>query len=171
MTSLVSSSVAKKQINTSMLDADLQSIIDRIEADITARIGAPWAGDEVPSELTKTMRGGNPSLFMPTGIYSVTSIVEDGAALAVSDFRVWGNGGVIERLPIGTTWGTVCIVTYKPVDDRFKRIPVIIDLVRITLERTDMQSENIAGEYYYSAPKDWDDQYRKTIKRLIFKAI
>jgi len=108
---------------------------------------------------------------MPTGIYSVTSIVEDDATLTASQYRVWGNGGVIDRLPSGSDWGSVCVVTYKPVDDRFRRVPVIVDLLRLTLERTAMQSENIAGEYSYSAPKDWDDEYRKTMKRLIFKAV
>lgn len=171
MTSLVSAEVAKKQINTSMSDEDLQEIIDRIEAEITAQIGAPWANDSTPSEVVRTVRGDGISLFLPTGIYSVTSIVEDSVALTADDYRVWGNGGVIDRQPIGSSWGTVCVVTYKPTDDRFKRIPAIIDLLRITLERTAMRSENIAGEYSYTAPDNWDAEYRKVMKRLIFKAV
>lgn len=171
MTALVSAANAKKQINTAMADADVQAIIDRVEAQITARIGAPWTDDNTPSTVVKTLRGDGMSLFLPTGIYEVTSIVEDGATLAASDYRVWGNGGVIERLPVNSVWGTVCVVTYKPMDDRFKRIPVIIDLLRLTLERTAMKSENIAGEYSYTAPDNWDAEFRKAMKRLVFKAI
>ena len=169
--SLVTAAEAKKQINTSISDADLQVIIDRIESQITARIGAPWTDDSTPSSVVKTLRGESTSLFLPTGIYEVTSIVEDTVTLTASEFRVWGNGGVIERLPIESNWGTVCVVTYKPMDDRFKRIPVIIDLLRLTLERTAMKSENIAGEYSYTAPDNWDVEFRRAMKRLVFKAI
>lgn len=171
MTPLVSAETAKKQINTSMSDDDLQEIINRIESQITARIGAPWANDSTPPSISKTMRGEGMSLFMPTGIYAVTSIVEDSVTLSASDYRVWGNGGVIERLPIESNWGAVCVVTYQPMDDRYKRISVILDLLRLTLERTAMKSENIAGEYSYTAPDNWDAEFRRAIKRLVFKAI
>jgi len=169
--SLLAAADAKKQINTSLSDDDLQPIIDRIESDITARIGAPWTDDVTPSTVVKTLRGEGPSLFLPTGIYLVTSIVEDSATLDAEEYRVWGNGGVIERLPVDSNWGTVCVVTYKPMDDRFKRVPVIIDLLRLTLERTAMKSESIAGEYSYTAPDNWDDEFRKAMKRLQFKAL
>lgn len=169
--SLVTAADAKKQINTSLGDEDLQAIIDRIESQITARIGAPWGDDNTPPEIEKTLYGDGMSLFLPTGIYEIVSIVEDDAELTADDYRVWGNGGVIERLPINSNWGMVCAVTYKPMDDRFKRIPVIIDLLRLMLERTAMKSENIAGEYSYQAPDNWDAEFRKAMKRLVFKAI
>ncbi len=168
---LVTAADAKKQINTSMGDEDLQAIIDRIESQITARIGEPWSEDNMPPEIEKTLRGDGMSLFLSTGIYEVVSIVEDDVELTTDDYRVWGNGGVIERLPINSNWGTVCTVTYKPMDDRFKRIPVIIDLLRLTLNRSAMKSENFAGEYSYTAPDNWDAEFRKAMKRLVFKAI
>lgn len=171
MASLVTAADAKKQINTSLGDNDLQAIIDRIESQITARIGAPWTNDTTPSQVVKTLRGEGVSLFLPTGIYEVVSIDEDDVDLTADDYRVWGNGGVIERLPINSNWGMVCTVTYKPMDNRFKRIPVIIDLLRLTLERTAMKSENIAGEYSYQAPDNWDAEFRKAMKRLVFKAL
>lgn len=171
MTPLVTAETAKKQINTSMSDDVLQEIIDRIESQITARIGAPWADDNTPASAVKTLRGEGTCLFLPTAIHAVTSIVEDTVTLDADEYRVWGNGGVIERLPIESNWGTVCVVTYKPMDDRFKRIPVIIDLLRLTLERTAMKSESIAGEYSYTAPENWDAEFRKAMKRLQFKAL
>ena len=46
-----------------------------------------------------------------------------------------------------------------------------IDLVRIVIERTAMKSENIANEYSYTAPDNWDAEFRKAMKRLVFKAV
>jgi len=167
--SLVTSAVAKKLINTSLSDNDLQSIIDRIETQIAERIGAPQT-DAYETTVTKTMRGEGPYLFMPTEIYAVVSITEDGNALSASEYQAWA-GGVIERLPSDSSWGDRNVVLYKPVDDRSKRTQVIIDLTRIVLERTALKVEAIAGEYSYTAPDNWDDEFRKAIKRLMFKAV
>ncbi len=169
MPSLVSPADVKALVNTSMLDATLQTVIDRVEAQITERIGAPQV-DGYITEITKTLRGEGCSLFLPTEIYAVVSIVEDTVTLDTDQYQTWG-GGVIERLPEGSIWGDRCVVTYKPADDRAKRSQVIIDLVRLVIERTAMKSENIAGEYSYTAPNNWDAEFRKAIKRLTFQAV
>jgi hypothetical protein len=169
LTSLVSPNDVRPLVNTGLTDDELQVVIDRIEADITARIGAPQT-DAYTTTLTKTLRGEGPHLFMPTEIYAVVSITEDGAALAAGDYQTWA-AGVIERLPSDSNWGDRNVVVYKPVDDRLRRTQVIIDLARIVLERTAMKSEDIAGEYSFEAPDDWDAEFRKAIKRLQFKAI
>ncbi len=170
MTSLVSPAKVKALINTSLSDLVLQDVIDRIEAQITKRIGAPWTDDSTPAQIVKTYRGEGPYLFTPTEIHSVVSIVEDGSTLTTEDYRTWA-GGVIDRLPEGASWGDRCVLTYKPADDRLVRTQVIIDLVRLELERTAMKSESIAGEYSFTAPDDWDDQFRKAMRRLVFKAV
>jgi len=107
---------------------------------------------------------------MPTEIYAVVSVTEDGNALASSEYQTWA-GGVIERLPSESYWGDRTVVVYKPTDDRKKRTQVIIDLVRLVLERTAMKSENIAGEYSYTAPDNWDHEFRSAMRRLLFKAV
>ena len=169
MTSLVSPADVKKLVNTTMSNDDLQEVIDRIEAQIVEKIGLPQDNDHTV-EITKTLRGGNDSLFLPTEIHSITSIVEDDVELEADEYRVWG-AGVIEHLPINSNWGSVCVVTYKPADDRSKRQQVIIDLVRLVIERTALKSESIAGEYSYTAPDDWDAEFRKVLRRLMFKAV
>ena len=170
MTSLVSPADVKVLINTSMLDANLQIVINRIEAQVNQKIGEPQT-DAYATSVVKTIRGEEgPSLFMPTEIYSVTGIVEDGNTLTSDEYQTWG-GGVIERLPEGTSWGSRCVVTYKPTDDRLKRAEVIIDLVRLVIERTAMKSESVAGEYSYAAPDDWDKLFRRAMKRLMFQAV
>ena len=167
--SLVTPTDVKALINTSLSDANLQTVIDRVEAQITARIGAPQT-DAYATEVVKTMRGEGEYLFMPTEIYSVSSIVEDTSTLTSDQYQTWA-GGVIERLPDDSHWGDRCVVTYKPTDDRLVRAQVIIDLVRLVIERTAMKSESIAGEYSYTAPDNWDAEFRKAMKRLVFKAL
>ena len=167
--SLVTLTDVKALINTSLSDANLQTVIDRVEAQITARIGAPQT-DAYATEVVKTMRGEGEYLFMPTEIYSVSSIVEDTSTLTSDQYQTWA-GGVIERLPDDSHWGDRVVVTYKPTDDRLVRAQVIIDLVRLVIERTAMKSESIAGEYSYTAPDNWDAEFRKAMKRLVFKAL
>jgi hypothetical protein len=63
----------------------------------------------------------------------------------------------------------VITVTYKPYDDREQRKEAIIDLARLTLERTAMKSESIAGEYSYTAWEGgWDAERVKVMRRLGF---
>jgi hypothetical protein len=62
------------------------------------------------------------------------------------------------------------VVTYKPADDRSKRKGVIIDLVRLELNRTAMEQESIGGEYSYVAP-NWDKQRREIMKRITFTSV
>jgi len=169
MTSLVSPANVKALVNTPLSDANLQQVIERVEAQITEKIGAPQT-DAYATTLVKTLRGEGCNLFVPTEVYNVVSIVEDTVTLTADQYQAWG-GGVIERLPMGTDWGDRCVVTYTPKDDRLKRSQVIIDLVRLVLERTAMKSESIAGEYSYSAPEDWDAQFRKAMRKLTFRAV
>ncbi len=163
MTSLVSPAEVKAVFNTSLADEALQVVIDRVEARVIDEIGAPQT-DGYTTSLVKTLRSEGKRLFLPTEIYSVTSIVEDSVTLDAEDYQTW-DGGMIERLPKGTRWGDRCVVTYKPVDDRLKRAQVIIDLVRLTVERTAMTAENVANEYSYTAP-NWDAEFSRLMRQL-----
>jgi hypothetical protein len=167
--SLVTPAEVRPLVKTSLTDANLQAIIDRIEAQITQRVGAPQT-DAMETTITKIFRGEGEFLFMPTEIYAVVSITEDENALASDQYRTWG-GGVIERLPSGSRWGDRMTVIYKPTDDRLVRKQVVIDLVRLVLERTAMKSESVAGEYSFTAPDNWDAEFNKTMRRLLFKAV
>lgn len=189
MTSLVSPADVKALMNTSIPDGGLQSIIDRVEAQITERIGAPWAADNTPTQMVATLRGNGENLYLPVEIYDVVSIVEDNIALTTLDYRVWG-GGVIERGPFnvgpfdwsgayqggsylgeGPHWGGQCVVTYHTADDRLKRKQVIIDLVRLVINHVAFRQETVAGEYSYYAYDNWDREFSRTMKRLMFKAL
>lgn len=163
--SLVTPDDVRALINTSLSEEALQDVIDRVESEITTRIGEPQ-NDGGTVQIVKTLRGEGEHLFLPTEIMSIVSIVEDDVALVSTDYRTW-SGGVIERLPYGEHWGDVCVVTYKPADDRLRRTAATIDLVRLELNRTAMQSESVAGEYSYSAP-DWEKERRRILRRVSF---
>ncbi len=167
--SLVSTAEVRALVNTSMSEANLLDVINRVEAQIVARIGEPQT-DTMTTTLTKIYRGEGFFLFLPTEIYAVVSIVEDTNALSSDQYQTWA-GGVIERLPYESYWGDRMTVVYKPVDDRLIRKQVVIDLVRLTIERTAMKSESVAGEYSYTVPDNWDAEFRSAMRRLMFKAI
>lgn len=169
MASLVSPTDVKALINTAMTDVNLQKVIDRVEAQINAKIGPPQT-DAMETEIVKVVRGEGFNLFMPTEIYAVVSIMDDDVTLTEDEYQIW-SAGVIERLPINANWGGRIVVTYKPVDDRAKRTEVIIDLVRLVIERTAMKSESVAGEYSYTAPENWEAEFRRSMKRLTFQAV
>jgi hypothetical protein len=167
--SLVSTAEVRALVNTSLSELNLQAVIDRIEAQVTNRVGAPQV-DGMTTTITKTFRGEGFYLFAPTEIFAVVSIAEDGNMLTNTEYQTWA-GGVIERLPHESYWGDRMTVVYKPADDRLIRTQVIIDLVRLTIERTAMKAESIAGEYSYTAPDNWDAEFRSAMRRLMFKAI
>lgn len=168
--SLVTVAEARAQINSGLTDPQLQAVIDRIEAEITEKIGPPQDdGNTVTHAVTK--RGGVSCLFMPSEIGSVVSIVEDTVTLESTQYQTW-PAGVIERLPVDVAlWGDRCVVTYKPVDDREKRKGVIIDLLRLELNRTEMDEESFAGEYSYKNSGNWNQKRREIMKRIQFTAV
>jgi hypothetical protein len=131
---------------------DLQTIIDREEAELVRRFGAHYSA----SPLTETAHGGGHAIYLKRQIGAITSIVEylypgDTAptTLVAADYYVWGQEGRIERLPYGTTaascWGKVITVVYTPIDDSDLRRMVLIELLRIATEQTTSGGGGVAG--------------------------
>ena len=176
MASLVTPALVKILVKTGLTDAELQTIIDLEEAEVIRLFGAHYTG--ASQEITETLHGGGKSLWLRRRIVSVTSISEDGLALTSGEYRVWPDEGRIQRLSgvtawlsgddddtIQNKWGQVIVIVYKPADDSTQRKPVIIELVRLALERTSMQSESVGGEYSYTAPI-WEERRAQMLKRL-----
>lgn len=169
MTSLLTIAECRALVKTALLDADLQVVIDRIEGQITKRIGAPQ--DNTGNiTVTETVRGKGENLFLRVPFSAVVSVTEDGVLVDAAEYQSWGPSGMIERLPEHSIWGAVCVVVYKPSDMRDERKQATIDLVRLTIERTAMNSESIAGEYSFTAP-DWDASFRKIMRKLCFTEV
>lgn len=169
MSSLLTIAECRALVKTALLDADLQDVIDRVEGQITKRIGAAEDGSGTVT-VTETVRGKGEHLFLRVPFSAVVSVTEDGALVDAAEYQIWGPSGMIEHLPELSEWGSVCVVVYKPVDMRDERKQATIDLVRLTIERTAMNSESIAGEYSFTAP-DWDAAFRKIMRKLCFTEV
>jgi hypothetical protein len=174
--SLVTIAELRAQVKSSLTDAQLQAIIDREEAEVIRLFGVHYT--DVAQTITETLEGGEKTIYLRRPIVSITSITEDGTLVDPLSYRVWPAQGKIRKIsgvqawlagddesPL--EWGEVLIVVYKPADDNLLRKAVIIDLARIALSRTGMQSESFAGEYSYTAAQ-WDDERSKILRRLKF---
>ncbi len=169
MTSLLTIAECRALVRTSLTDTNLQALIDRIEAQIVARIGANQ-DDTGNITITETLEGEGEHLFVKVPFASVVSITEDGSLLDADDYQVTGDSGMIERLPEGCVFEETCVVVYKPVDQRSERKAATIELVRLQVERTAMVSESVAGEYSFNAP-DWDKAIKRELRNLCFMEV
>jgi len=160
--SLVSVTEVKARIKTTLGDSDLQTVIDQVEAEVITSFGAYYVSG-MPM-VVEMLGGGLCNLYLRRRLASIGSIVDDGTTLTTNDYRLWASQGRIERLPAGTRWGVMVVVKYLPTDDSAKWRGVIIDLVRLTLERTAMKSESIS-EYSYTAP-EWGAEEAVILRRL-----
>jgi len=162
---LVSISEVRALVQTSRNDAQIQTLIERVEADVVAYAGAHYVDTE--TSVTEVLDGSLRNLYLQRRVASITSVTEDDAILTSADYRLWAGQGRLERLPVGSRWGSVVEVAYVPADDTPRRKEVIIELVRLMLERTAMKAENVAGEYSYTAP-DWETERARILRRLTF---
>lgn len=169
MTSLLTIAECRAQINSSKTDDELQSIIDQLEEMIEHRIGA-YQNEAGTVTITQVVKGDDDHLFLKVPFVEIVSITEDGSLLDSDDYRTWGESGMVERLPEGSEFGTVCSVVYKPEDRRNERKQATINLLRLVLERTAMVSESIAGEYSFNAP-DWDKAIKSELRNLSFPEV
>lgn len=178
--SLVSIADVRMLVRTSLTDTQLQALIDREEKYVVRYFGAPYVDDDTP--VTETLNGARAAnLYLRRRAKSIVS-VDEVLYLGGTTYRLdpslyfhWELEGRIQRLPSlaqenalgipGALWGAVVTVVYVPFDDNEERTDVIIELVRLAIERTAMKSENIAGEYSYSAP-EWETERVKILRRL-----
>lgn len=176
MANLLKASECRRLVQTSLNDHALEEVIGRVEAEITAVLGAPYDGTTTLTETVQAETGAK-SIFVKRPIASVSSLTEysgigdtTGTALTQNtDYYVWAGQGRIER--IGYTWAPLVTVVYISTDQREKRKQATIDLVRLILSQSAYQSESIAGEYTYRAPDNWEAEKRRVLKRLQFQAI
>ncbi len=167
--SLVSLTDVRALITTALDDTQLQAVIDREETELIARLGPHGE-----TGLTLTLR--NPLglvLFLPRQLASITSVSEQaypgatGAVLANTDY--WYDGAILNR--VGALWPTGGVLTITGIPaDLARRKNVLIELVRLALEQTAMQSESIANEYSYQAP-EWERLRADLYRRLTYMSV
>lgn len=171
--SLLTVAELQQFVETHLSPTALQEAIDWVEEQLAEEVGAPYAG----AAISETHAGYGRRLFVNRPIGSVTEITEysslvdnTGAVLAATDYVVWADEGIIER--VGTAkWGARVAVAYVPRDDRARWKQAIIDLVRLLIDRTALQSESVAGEMSYTAPANWEAERRRVARRLSFRSM
>lgn len=169
---LITANELRSALSTSLLDGELDEIIEREEAELVRRAGANWS---VNLELTEKHVGGERYIFTDRPIDSVTTVTESSDnfvntdVLTATEYRVAHElDGAIERLSAGVPikWRRDVEVVYAPTDDTLIRKAVLIELCRIGLERQAMRQEAIGGEYSFKTPEDWELERVNVIKRL-----
>ncbi len=168
--SLLTIGEVRALISTGMDDAQLQAVIEREEAWLIHAYGPHYAAG---LSVTETLAGRQMrSLYLRRPIATVTSITVDGALVDSGNYRMWGNEGRIERLPAGSRWGEEAIVVvYGPQDDNALRKGALIDLLRLTVSRSGLKSESVAGEYSYTAFENTDEERSRVMRRLGFISV
>lgn len=169
-------------VGSNLSGDDLQTIIDREEVELVRLFGAVYVA---ATPIAETTHGGGRSIYLKRQIGTVSSIVEyrypgDTApiTLVAADYYVWQQEGRIERVPYGTTassrWGAVVTVSYIPVDDRSLWRMVLIDLVRVGINRRESgtwSETKKAGEISHTVSGSvgtagWEAQRAAILSRL-----
>lgn len=175
--SLVSVDEVRALVGTHLTDTQLQTVIDRVEDGVTDEIGAPYEDDS--TTITETVRGDKKNIYLKRPVKSVSSVTEytqlsdeTGNSLTENDeYYVWPDQGRLQRIHGiwgKEKWGKMVEVSYIPQDQREKRKQVIIDLVRLELNRSAMYQESVGGEYSYTAPGNWEKERRRIMRRISF---
>jgi hypothetical protein len=158
-------------VNSALTDTELTALIADEEAELIARLGAHGDG---ATPATWTGQGGGTELFLSRPAVSV-SLVEERAAggtyttTAAALYDLWPAEGRLSR--VTGLWAAFVRVTYVPVDDEARRRRALIDLCRLTLARTAMRGESVAGEYSYTAPESWEAERARIYRRLTFMSL
>lgn len=169
MTPLVIVADVRRRVQTDLSDSDLLAVIVDEEAALIERLGAHGDGAASVVDIYDAPAGAD--LFLRRRAVSITSITATApggtpATVATTAYQVRPGGHLAH---LGGGWGNgIVTVTYIPVDDRARRKPVIVELVRLALEQTAMQAESVAGEYSYTAPESWEAARAKLYRRLSY---
>jgi len=162
---LLSVEQARTLITTALDDTALTAVIEREEAMVLQRIGVPGDGT---TEVTEIHDVTGRTLFVRLPILSVTSVSEDGTPLPATDYVIWPDEGRIKR--DGFWRGAVVTVTYVPQDTAARWQAVMVELVRLALEQTAMDREEVTQEYRYQASQ-WEAKRERLYRRLNFLSV
>lgn len=183
MALILSAAEFKEQVATTLPDSVVEDLLTREQAAIERRLGPAYDGTAITETFVQELHeNSEPSLFLRRRIESVTSITEKisfqgaEATLTTNDYHVIGDQGRIIRVGgywWGRTtrrdayWGRVATVTYIPQDDTAEWKRALVELGRTVIQRTAFKSENIAGEYSYTAPGGTDAAWEKERTRIL----
>jgi hypothetical protein len=138
----VAAAIRARGVESDLEDADLVAHATAAREEIAARLGTA-------SGIVRRNDGGQRYIFLNPPIGTLSSVFENGIELTEdTDFRIGGGGAYIERLLDGYpgTFGSWVVTTYDSTvsGDRYDR--VVIDLVKLALEYSGLDSRR-DGDY------------------------
>lgn len=171
MPPLITTAVARTHIETDLVDAALQRLIDDADAQIVERYG------EHAGNITEELRVGAHGrfLFPSRRVVAVVSATEyalraetSSVVLDPTDYRILNNGRVLERLHTGPNarqgWGERVVLVYAANSETAKRTGVTIDLVRLAAQYEAKKSEGIGD--YSATHVDYERERNALLRRL-----
>lgn len=164
----------RAQIDTDLLDADLQALLDDADAEITRRFGAAASHSE-------DLQGGGLFLQLSRKAASITLVKEReytaiGSApteytLGASDYRLMADGRTLERLGDGANpsdkWRGLVALTYVPGESSATRKRVELDLVRLALQYRAISSQGVGGSNVSHV--DYSAEREKLLSALVHR--
>lgn len=177
MTSLLTVDELRARVETPLQAADIQALLDRIEAQIVDVLGNPYV--DASTTITETHAGYGRDLLLNRRISTIDTVTEfdsltDATGTELTEnthFYVWPNEGRLQRMTNAGKWGAKVTVEYVPADDRHKWKEAEIDLARLDLKRMALQTESLTTERSFTktftAP-NWEKERRKIMERLMF---
>ena len=138
-------------IETDLATAEVQRLIDAADDSIVEAHGEHSSTGTV----TDLLIGGDRALFLTRPYSALTSVTEyagtSTTVLVAADYRAWYGNRLLERLALDATnpaayWAERVQIIFTPVDDDKQRIEATIDLVRLAMQVTGLQSQR-AGDY------------------------
>jgi hypothetical protein len=142
-TATVAAAIRARGVESDLSDAALVDVANAARGEIAARIGSTHEG------LVRYPLGGSSIVSVSPPISSVDTVTENGITLTEgTDYRIRGGGTFLERIELGYSrlWGSNIVITYdgSAPGDRYDR--VVIDLVKLALEYTGLDSRR-DGDY------------------------
>lgn len=162
----------REHLETDLLDVALQRLIDDAEQEIDKKVGKLATETDVVKHATLA-----DTLLLKRRAKTITTAVEELEAttgtfipttLDPTDYRLDG-GYQLKRLSSGVnpraTWGDLVTIIYVPESDAAARLVVTIDLVKLSVQFSGLDSEKVgdwsASQSKYAAKK------REALQRLV----
>ena len=164
MSRYLSEAEVRNHVETGLVSAALQNIMNEAEQDLDQRHG------EYDSQVDD-LEGGLEDIWTTRPISAITSVIETvgttDTTLATDDY-VQRHGTQLERLDTGTNarqrWGDRVKVTYTPVDTKNRRIMVFIRLIKLSIEYSGLDSSKDGD--FSSKTLTYDQEREKILSAL-----
>lgn len=168
---LLTVAAMREHVETDMIDAAVQRVMNGEESEIDSRFGLVAA-------QVDTLEGLGTEIFPSRPVLSISEIVETlfdtfgnetATTLNADDYTIINEGRVVKRLTTGTNprqvWGHRLKVTSVPLDETDRRISVLIDLVKLALANTGLKNE-WSGDYRTEQKESYQGEREKILARL-----